>query len=41
MLTDRFYRLIYGLILIPDIFTTSLNEILFDLIFFSLKGNIF
>jgi ribosome biogenesis protein MAK21 len=37
MLSDRFYRILYSLLLIPDIFTTSLNEIMFDLVFFSLK----
>lgn len=36
-LTDRYFRLLYTLLFLPDIFTTSLNEIFFDLIFFSLK----
>jgi hypothetical protein len=37
-LSDRYFRLLYGMLLENDIFTTSLNEVFFDLIFFSLKG---
>jgi ribosome biogenesis protein MAK21 len=36
-LSDRYYRLLYGLLLEEGVFATSLNEVFFDLIFFSLK----